>query len=72
LPASGKAQKLIEDGAKVVNAEFQPNLVCVVDNGFFEAAGYCFNENEFEAFNSPSDPRPKIWLVHPDAENLAK
>jgi len=72
LPASGKAMMLIKDGAKVVQPEFQPNLVCVVDNGFFEAAGYCHSESEFQAFNNPTDSRPKVWLVHPEAEKLAK
>ncbi len=38
-------------------------LICVVDNGFFEAAAYCFSEQEFEAFNDPSDPRPRKWLI---------
>jgi len=37
-------------------------LICVVDNGFFEAAGYCFSEREFEVFTAP-DPRPKTWLL---------
>jgi hypothetical protein len=72
LPASGKVQALLNDGAKIVKAEFQTNLVCVVDNGFFEAAGYCYSESEFQAFNHPTDNRPKTWLVHPKAKELAK
>lgn len=38
-------------------------LICVVDNGFFEVAGFCYNQNEFIAFCSPSDSRPKTWLL---------
>jgi len=72
LPSRGKARALILDGAKVVNATFQPNLVCVVENGLFDAAGYCYNEKEFTIFNDPTDYREKIWLVHPQAEKLAK
>ena len=72
LPASGKVRALLADGAEIVEAKFQSNLVCVVDNGFFEAAGYCYNEREFKAFNDTSDQRPKTWLVHPKAEQLAK
>ena len=37
-------------------------LICVVDNGFFEAAGYCFSQGEFDAFTF-SDPRPKQWML---------
>jgi hypothetical protein len=38
-------------------------LICVVDNVYFEAAGYCFSAREFEAFTSPTDERPKKWLI---------
>jgi len=71
LAPSGKARALLMDGAEVVDAKFQPNLICVVDNGFFDAAAYCYSEEEFEAFNDPSDHRPKVWLVHPKAKELA-
>jgi len=37
-------------------------LIVVVDNGPFEAAGYCFDQREFEAFTYP-DPRPKRWML---------
>jgi hypothetical protein len=37
-------------------------LICVVDNGPFEAAAYCYSEKEFEAFTEP-DGRRKKWLV---------
>ena len=53
------------------NIKFQPNLVCVVDNGFFAAAGYVFDESEFQAFNHPSDNRPKEWLIVPNADILS-
>ncbi len=38
-------------------------LVCVVENGIFDAAAICFSAHEFEAFNWPSDRRPKTWLI---------
>lgn len=38
------------------------HLVCVVQNGFFDAAGVCYDERELEAFTSPSDNRAKDWL----------
>lgn len=48
LPPVGKLRFLLADGAKLVDEplKFQEDLVCVVDNGFFEAAGYAFNERE--------------------------
>jgi hypothetical protein len=36
-------------------------LIVVVDNGAFEAAGFCFNEEEFKAFTLPYDLRPKQY-----------
>lgn len=71
LPKCNKADYLILDGAKEVKAEFQPNLICVVENGFFDAAGYAFNKDEFEVFNDPGDYRSKRWLVHPMAAELS-
>ena len=73
LPVIGKVAALIADGAKLVEENcFQPGLVCVVENGFFDAAGYCFSESEYKAFNQPTDYRPKTWLVYEHAEKLAQ
>lgn len=41
-------------------------VVCVVSNGLFEAAAYCYNDSEFDAFTLPEDKRPKVWLVIDD------
>lgn len=73
LPARGKAQFLIENGAEKVNrpTEFVENLVCVVDNFLFDAAGYIFSESELHAFNDPHDTRPKTWLIVPNAPVLS-
>jgi hypothetical protein len=38
------------------------SIVCVVDNGSFEAAGYAFDKAEYEMFNRP-DGRPRAWLL---------
>jgi hypothetical protein len=40
-------------------------LVCVVQNGPFDAAAVVYNEREFAAFNNPSDYRPKTWITLP-------
>lgn len=73
LPAKNKAEFLIENGATKVEGkvEFQENLVCVVENAFFDAAGYAFSQGEMEVFNHPYDNRRKTWLVVPEAAKLA-
>lgn len=43
-------------------------VICVVDNGIFEAAGYCYCEKEFKYFTHPSDTRRKIWLKLKDVK----
>lgn len=72
LSAQGKARELISDGATIVSDDkFLDNMICVVENGFFDAAGYAFDEEEFNEFKHP-DGRRKTWLVHPKAKQLAK
>lgn len=67
-----KINKLMDDGATEVSDKyFQPNLICVVDNGVFAAAGYAYDEGEFEVFKR-FDNRPKTWLIHPNASDLAE
>jgi len=71
LPALGKAKCLIADGAKVIEEpkEFSENLVCVLHNGLFDAAGYAYCKSEMEAFKEPDD-RSRTWLVYEHAKNL--
>lgn len=71
LSPINKASQLIADGATRVTPEFQENLVCVVENRFFDAAAYCETELEFNAFNDPDDHRRKIWLVYEHVAELA-
>lgn len=61
-----KCASLIEDGAVKLSTQpktFQDNLVCVVDNGMFAAAGYCYDEQEFEEFTYSKDTRTKAWFI---------
>ena len=37
-------------------------LICIIDNGYFEAAAYCCDDRDFGRFTYP-DPRPKRWYV---------
>ncbi len=74
LSHTSKHRDLIADGAKLLPnpPKYQENLVCVVDNGFFQAAAYCYSESEFEAFNDPHDSRPKMWFFYSHAKELAR
>jgi hypothetical protein len=75
LPARGKAAKLIEDGAELLfdsPNKWEEGLVCVVNNGPFEAAAYAHCESELEYFSDTHDIRPKVWLKYAHAKNLAK
>ena len=47
------------------------NLICVVENGPFDAALYCVDEGEYEAAADTNDTRHKRWIIHPNAEQLA-
>ncbi len=37
--------------------------ICVVDNGIFEAAAFCYNQREYEEFSLLSDKRNKEWYL---------
>jgi hypothetical protein len=40
-------------------------LICVVENGLFDAAGVAYSPSERDAFNNPDDTRDKVWLKLP-------
>ena len=71
-PAKGKAQflqdqhnaRILRTREEIIAAHCDNGeaVICVVDNGPFEAAGYCHDEREFEIFTAP-DPRPKRWMT---------
>jgi hypothetical protein len=73
LPSKGKARVLLNEGATYHQVDkFVPNLVCVVDNGPFEAAAFCYNINEYLAFTDKRDKRPKTWLVWEPVAEVAR
>lgn len=39
--------------------------VCWMHNGQFTAVGIAYCESELQAFNRPSDQRPKVWFLVP-------
>jgi hypothetical protein len=76
LPANGKADKLLStvegtEELETVPEKWEEDIVCVVDNGSFEAAAYAYNESELQEF-SRFDGRPKRWLKVPNAGAFAK
>ena len=80
--AKGKVLDLErEHGAKTVPAKDVKHyfdqgyaIICVVDNSIFEAAAYCFDEDEIRDFMDQNDPRPKTWMTmdKTKAEELVK
>jgi len=71
-----KAQQLCRIGAEVRSLpSFPPPqgkvLICVLENGFFDAAGICYDQKEFNDFNDPKDTRPKTWLHMDRAQVIA-
>jgi hypothetical protein len=63
-----KDLQLIDNFGAVVTTPDLPEdktkvLVCVVQNGPFDAAGVVFNEFELRAFTDPDDDRRRTWLL---------
>lgn len=66
-----KVEALLNDGAILATGqEFLPDLVCVIDNGMFQAAGYCYSEAEYQEFARP-DGRKKTWMIYHHAKELS-
>lgn len=67
-----KCKGMLEDGAKEIDQpeSFIEDLVCVVSNQFFDAAGYCYSENEFKVFTR-NDGRSKKWFIYPHAKTTS-
>jgi len=77
----GKAFIIVkENNGKIIPAPYSydgipadKGLIVVVDNGMFEAAGFCYNEEEFKVFTDPRDYRHKQYVLinREDAEILS-
>jgi len=65
-----KAQQIVElYGGRIVSRppsfeDITPNeaIICVVDNGPFEAAGFAYSQHELHVFTSV-DGRPRTWVI---------
>lgn len=71
LNAKNKLDQLLNDGAVPTGNSFKENLICVVENGHFDAVGYVYDEKEYEHFNYAEDKRVKHWLVYEHAKRLS-
>lgn len=62
-----RADQLIADGATEVKypQTYDPHLVCVVQNGPFDAAGWAYSKREMQVF-ARLDGRPRRWLMCTD------
>lgn len=76
LPNVGKGLELIKAGAQLLPGApktWEEGLVCVVDNGYFEAAAYAHNQREMEYFaDTTHDDRDRVWLKWDKAKEFAK
>jgi hypothetical protein len=56
---------------EITDNTYKPNLIIVVDNGYFGAALYVKDQKEYNRVMM-DDARPKTWLVVPNAKELAR
>jgi len=70
---SQKRAALIQDNAIMIPppTKFEENLVCLVDNRFFAAAGYAYSEQEMNKLLN-TNGRSFQWFDYPHAKELAK
>ena len=73
-PEHGTKESWLAENGRMIPGIATPtpghHLVCLVDNGYFTAAAIGYDEREAEAFNSPTDDRPKVWFEVPDDKLL--
>jgi hypothetical protein len=72
LPAKGKSAILVEDcGAEILaipppsieTISEDKTIICVFDNGEFEAAGLAYDDTELRSFADWMDSRERTWLL---------
>lgn len=61
----GAREISLSEAKEIVSDSQEEAVICVVDNGPFEAAGFCYDHQEMWSFTQPDDPRPKRWLAAP-------
>lgn len=64
LKELGAQEVTMEDATEAVKDPTK-GVICLVDNGLFDAAAWAYDIREVAAFKHPSDKRPKRWFVLP-------
>jgi hypothetical protein len=76
LQQKHKAAELNKAGAELLfdtPTTWEEGLICVVDNGIFEAAAYVQDARDLEDFSElVRDTRPRAWLKWDRAKEFAK
>lgn len=76
VPSRGKVDFLLNnvEGSKKISPpiQWEENLVCVVNNGAFEAAAYAYSKEEMDVFLYHTGDRPTQWLTVPNAKEYAQ
>lgn len=69
-----KADQLIANGAVEIPKpdKLVSNLVCVVENGGFDAAAYVYNDDEFEEFTKNLGGRRARWLIYEGSPDIVR
>lgn len=57
----GEVISKAEADRRIENPEV--GIICVVNNGPFEACAFAYSKEEYEAFNYQSDSRAKVWVA---------
>jgi len=70
--ANHNARRVTQEGAERAFDDGK-GVICVVDNGPFEAAAFIYSKREFDEFSQANDFRPRTWLVmdRNEAEQLS-
>ncbi len=72
LDAKGKVKQILEEfnGSREVEKPSslselseKDGLICVAENGLFDAAAYVYSDNELADFSLPDDNRKKTWII---------
>jgi hypothetical protein len=75
LPAKGKVQALLNDGAKIISRPTtvgtDSKVVCVVENLMFDAAGYCYDDRELADWLADDSGRRMTFLEYEKAKELS-
>lgn len=53
----------LDTAKQVIKDHPEQGVIVVVEMPMWDAAGFCYSEQEFEAFTHPGDTRPKKYII---------